>query len=643
MKKYITVAVLVAMFLGTQAASAFGEQFITPISAVSTNLSDPSAPFMLSGFFALPGGSSFGSACFQIRLATSATYANDCDTEKKTLFATQGSVVGGAAAFGSLAVSTNRLLPGTTYFYRISVTSALAQNSSVVIKAQSSELSFTTPPAPVTPPAPTLVPTPAPVPVQVVVPALAVTPDSTQLTLGAGISNQKLASFSVNVTNEPLSVGKIVIHISAGGVFNGVPAPATSANLTNVTLVDAGGRILAGPFDVRGTSDRTVTFTDPVVFPLGLSTYAFKGTVPTNVFPNQTLNISTNLGSDWGTVRGVRSGKTVALSGAVQLKPVIAKIASLDVSLATPSTDRPVLAGSRGATIETYTFNAIESGEDLRFSSLSIPYIVTNGGLASDLANCQLFDGATVLTTGVNSVNPPALNANSIAGLTQFNFDRALTVTEGTTKNLVLKCDISSAARGTYSFDLANSPATVAPIGGLSARAISAGITPTLGGTVTAVVGALSLANDTLLSPASQNVQNGTNDFRVGVIKFHATNEPIVINRIGFALLGTSSPQSVVRLTVTDNGVIVGTAVFAGNSRNATSTLFTPITVPQNGDKQLGVKVDFARVGPSLPGVLGDKIIIGVTSGINTQGTGTLSGNNILATGSATFNTFTIR
>ncbi len=175
-------------------------------------------------------------------------------------------------------------------------------------------------------------------------------------------------------------------------------------------------------------------------------------------------------------------------------------------------------------------------------------------------------------------------------------------------------------------------------MGATSANAVIPTITPGSSASVTIRSGALSLAIDPS-TPARANISNGSRAVPIGVVRFTATNESVILNRIGFTLV-TGVPQNIERLIITDGATTVGTANLIG--RNGTSTLAIPVTIPLTVGKVLTVKADFARAGASLPGVIGDRIIVGVTSGINTQGVGLSSGSTLNATGSATFSEFII-
>ncbi len=381
MKKYSIFAVLAILLLGTQGAFAqvnpFGFPGGTPIpggnqsalalSAQTTNGSDPSAPFILNGFFGIPAGIHSGAtACFQIS-TVSGSYRAPCDTASK--FALPPSVVGAPSIPTSITFPTGRLTPGTTYFFRVSV-STLGLGTG--LRFQSNELSFKTP----------LAPKPAPAPI--VKATLSLTPSSLGTTVGSNVPNQPLGTFVINTTIEPITARRIGFRLSLGGATG----PANTHSITNVTIVDANGRVVAGPVDAAGTTNKTLTFTDTVTFPLGQSTFSIKGLVPRTAAPGQTITLSTVLSTDWSGVIGQQTGKTISLSGnQITFRPASILAPRLAVLVANSGTGI-VVPGTIRADLAKYNLDAVGSSEDIRVTSLGIDLTPNNAARITDLTNC---------------------------------------------------------------------------------------------------------------------------------------------------------------------------------------------------------------------------------------------------------------
>ena len=75
-------------------------------------------------------------------------------------------------------------------------------------------------------------------------------------------------------------------------------------------------------------------------------------------------------------------------------------VTTISVS-ATPAT-QTVVAGAQAYAFANVQFDATASGEDIKFST--IPLTFTNGGTASYITGCTLYDGSTALNTGGNTV-----------------------------------------------------------------------------------------------------------------------------------------------------------------------------------------------------------------------------------------------
>ena len=121
------------------------------------------------------------------------------------------------------------------------------------------------------------------------------------------------------------------------------------------------------------------------------------------------------------------------------------------------------------------------------------------------------------------------------------------------------------------------------------------------------------------------------------MIRFHATNEGVNLNRVGLKLTNTASSSSadLVQVSIWNGATQVGTAVFTGSNTAATSTFATPVALPNNADLDLTVKVDFAQIGTGYTGVQGDLVAVDFNAAdtTGTQGTGVSSGITTNATG----------
>ncbi|MBI3631860.1 MAG: hypothetical protein HY225_00210 [Candidatus Vogelbacteria bacterium] len=150
--------------------------------------------------------------------------------------------------------------------------------------------------------------------------------------------------------------------------------------------------------------------------------------------------------------------------------------------------------------------------------------------------------------------------------------------------------------------------------------------------------GVLTVTTDSS-SPAYAIAAAGTTGNVLGVLKFHAANEAIDLQKLSLQLTNpgaSSSPNNLIQVTLWDSsGNSVGSAIFSGANRNATSTLTSgSFIVPKDGDKTMTIKGDFQPQGVSQIGVFGALEAVDYDGGdpSGTQGKGVASGSSIHST-----------
>ncbi len=458
--------------------------------------------------------------------------------------------------------------------------------------------------------------------------------------IAVNVPNQVLGGFNADIKGEPISVQSMVYYFNySSGVA------ASSYLLTNVSLVDSNGAVVAGPVDATnvGGVAQKVTFTDTVTFPVGVKTYTLKGKIPSGVSNNTTLTASTTPSSDWSNITGQTTGNTISLSGngVFSMNTMTVKAASLAISVATTPAAQTIVAGGSAREFANYQFDASQSGEDVRFAS--IPLKLTYSGSAANLLNsCQLFDGTSALNTGSNVVNPTA--AQTSAGDVTFTLDQSLTIPKGTVKTVKLKCNISSTATtsATYAWGIQASP-SISVTGITSSNDVTESVSASAGQTQTVGNGYLVVTTDAS-SPSYSIAAANTTGNVLGVYKFRAYNEGINLNKLGLKLTNSasSSASDLIQVTVWDGSTQVGSVVFTGSNTVATTTFATPVSLPKDTDKVLTIKADFAAIGTSQPGVQGHLIAVDINGSdtTGTEGTGTDSGSTInLATSNSSAST----
>lgn len=454
--------------------------------------------------------------------------------------------------------------------------------------------------------------------------------------IAKNVPNQPLGGYELDVKGEPITVNSTVVH------FTSSVAASTFGLLTNVTIVDQNGSVVAGPFDatVESGTNQKVTFSSSITYPVGKNVYQIKGKLPSSgPSNNDTIVASTTPSSDWTTITGQTTGNTITLSnGQITMNTMTVKSASLSIAVSSNPASQNIVAGTSGKLFSNIQLDATASGEDVRFSTIPLKLTFT-GDTANELSGCQLFDGATALTTGSNVVNPSS-SVTTGSDVT-FTLDNSYVVTKGTSKTIAVKCNISSqaAAAATYSWGLSASP-SITVTGVTSSGDVTESVTAATGPTMTvASAGTLTVGLDSS-SPAYKVEAAGTTGVTLGVLKFTSTNEPINLNKVAVQMdSASSSPADLVnnQVTIWDGATQVGTAVFQGSNTFATSTLTTSVVVPKDSTKTLTIKGDIAAIGTGQPATSGHLIKVNYDNddSTGTQGVGADSGSTINRTSSS--------
>lgn len=456
--------------------------------------------------------------------------------------------------------------------------------------------------------------------------------------VAVNVQNQVLGGFITDFKGEPVTVQSMIFSFATTTTVSG--SPFGSYLMTSVSLVNQNGSVVAGPVDaVDGTSGdnkQQVTFTDSVTFPVGKQVYTLKGKINSST-PNNTVFQASTTPSNWTNVKGEVTGNSITLTnGAFTMNSMTVKGATLAISVASTPSAQSIVAGAQDFTFAKYQFDATQSGEDVRFSSIPLKYTFAGGAVTSNLTNCQLFDGATALNTGSNNVNPSVATGNNET----FTLDNSLVISKGTIKTLDLKCDVSGSASGSFNWGIAAAP-SITVTGVNSNVDVTETITASVGQVMTVASGSLAVSLDSS-SPSYKMVPAGSTDVVVAAYKFRPTNEDVNLRRVGLKLTNTASSSSsdLVRVTLWVGSTQIGAATFTGANTNATSTNASgtgdmSYVLPKDTDTVITVKADLASIGTNQPATSGHLIAIDVDANStgNTQGTGVGSGATIDASG----------
>ncbi|MEA2112606.1 MAG: peptidoglycan-binding domain-containing protein [Patescibacteria group bacterium] len=454
--------------------------------------------------------------------------------------------------------------------------------------------------------------------------------------ISENVANQPLGGFDIEAKGEAVSVASMVFYVTTSGT-------GAVEDITNVSLVDSNGSVVAGPVDGVGTSNTgTFTFTDSVTFPVGEATYTLQGQMGTDFLNDETVIINTNPSSDWTTVTGETTGNSITPSPSTDItaNTMTLKAGTATISTSASPVAQNIVAGAQEFVFANFQFDATASGEDVRFTSLVLNNTMT-GTNSEYQTGCQLWDRTTALNTGSNVKD---IASGETAAQT-FTLDSGgLTITKGTVKTVALKCNLSSSATSADGFLWSMTAAQTGT--GLNSGTTITTATPTGSGqTMTAATaGTLTVAEQT---GAYVIAAAGTTNVTLGSLKFTGTNEAITLSKLALELTNaSSSPEDLVRVVLYDGSTQVGSAIFTGTSNYATSTIGTcagcsDFTIPKDRNKILTLKGDLAQIGTSQVGTQGALLKVNYDGGnlSGTQGVGDQSGTTISST-SASDSTF---
>lgn len=459
----------------------------------------------------------------------------------------------------------------------------------------------------------------------------------TSQNIAINVAGQTLGGIKVVVDGEPVTVSQIVFDMgtSTGGM----------GRVTDFSIVDSNGAIVAGPVDCTAICDNnsSITLTDAITFPVGESTYTMVGKIGTVALNDATYQLTTNPATDWTTVTGDNTGDTITPtpSGDQALQTMTVKAAALTLSVSNSPADQTIVSGVQGFTFANYQLDATASGEDIRLNNIPLDYNDDSGATETDLTNCQLWDGSTALNTGTNSVDPSSFTAIT------FTFDTGFEVPKGTLKTLALKCNLASGATGSVTWGY-NSASTFTGTGLTSGSSVTPSAATAVGQVITyAANGTLTALLDAS-SPSYGLAAANTTGNTLAILKFTADNEAIDLQKIELQLtnVASSSASDVTQVTIWQGATQVGSAIFTASNFTATTTLTTPVTIAKDGVAFLTVKADFTAIGTGQAGVQGhfvavDYLVPDVNHSSNafTQGVGASSGATATSSSGSTSST----
>lgn len=425
-----------------------------------------------------------------------------------------------------------------------------------------------------------------------------------------GSNDVVLGNFTFVVEGEAVKATQIVLNIDLTGT-------GSSSDVTNITLADATG-VVAGPVDgadTGTTQDGTATFGTSVIIPTGTHTYTVKGNLNNDLVGGDTIRVGFNTPATKFTVTGYGTGNTVTATPATEVYSnyQTVKGGTLVVNVSPVPVAQTVVKGATDVVLANYTFDASGSGEDIKVTSFKPLLTVSGATYQNDISSVRVFgfDGTTdnvQLNNGSNVVSPA-----SAAGTTDqsvITLDKPLYIPKGSSKTLVLKANISSAAQGTsVLYGITAASATyITAIGKDTTTAPTVSGSTITGQTMQlATSGQYSIALDSS-RPQGSLLVSGSTGVTVNKLRFTGTTEPIAITKLRLMLTNYSastSDQDVVKVyAYDDTGKLLSDGYFTGGVANLTiptavAGSYNPFIIAKDDEKVMTIKVDLATITTS--------------------------------------------
>lgn len=259
--------------------------------------------------------------------------------------------------------------------------------------------------------------------------------------ISINLPNQVLGGFDVTTVGEPVSVKTMAFTLPIA-----TDAAGAATLLSNVTLQDSNGSVVAGPVDaVQRNGQMTLAFTDTVTFPVGTKTYKLKGKLSSGLV-GLDITVSTNPSTLWTGAVGQTTGNPVSLSSNTAFSMnKMNLLAGVQLSVSTDSST-PALAIVYAKQQSNVTMGVI------RVRALNGAVILTGlnlkvtSGNVDEITNVSVWDGIYMIGSGAFSFNSNTLNLYLAPTLLSQDYDKRLVIKVSVVKvpSLISSVDVTT-------------------------------------------------------------------------------------------------------------------------------------------------------------------------------------------------------
>ena len=416
--------------------------------------------------------------------------------------------------------------------------------------------------------------------------------------IAPGATQVPLATLAYEARGEDINVTNTAVRITVTGAVIG--------EVTNVTLYDENGSVLAGPQNPveSGTS---FSLTNAYTVPVGAHNYVLKADIASTVASTETVVASmealtiTARGSTSGrTTYTTSSGSTVPPASVITGKTQTVRAAALTCTTAATPVAGDMVINAQDATFANFVMDSSAGGEDVRISSLIVSDAVADGAAVGDILNLEIWGDpdttdATDEVKRLETTNSTATNAATVT----FTFRTPIVVSKMKSNTLTLKADITSgaAATGTHTFNIANTAGHVVATGNSTGNDITEVIAGTGQAQTMREIGTLLVTASSTRPSAAQFVAGTTGSLMMSY-KLQSTYEEIDITEF-YVATDAAANGDVSKVKVYLDGTLIGqtNGYDLDDNGNARIVLDSgTVIVPKTPSyKTLDIKVDLAN------------------------------------------------
>jgi hypothetical protein len=426
--------------------------------------------------------------------------------------------------------------------------------------------------------------------------------------IAVGGTQVPLASFDFVAAGENVNVTSSQLTIVTG-------AAMAASEVTNVTLYDSAGNVVAGPQDGTDTDngdDQTLTFTDAFTVPMGTNTYTVKANISSSAGVTSTDTVAISVPVNTITAKGANSGKTTyTTSSGSTVPPGTAATGNVMtcqgpaltiITAATPAASS-VVSNAQDEILAYFDLDASASGEDIRVSAIVVTDTLGGaGGAYAELSNLEMWGDpdntdATAQNIRLETSNSTLTNANTVT----FTFKTPIVVSKTATSRITYKADVASTGiAGTETHTINVATDNVTAVGKSTGNTASKTYSGSGQARTLRTVGLLKVEKAADM-PATTQIASSTTGVEVMKYKFTSSYEAIDVTEFdlfcgnGAQAGGNCTLANVSKLYIYKDGTLIGnTSGYTLDSTGIATVVLTPGTfvVPKDSSAYLSIKMD---------------------------------------------------